>query len=122
MRTREKSLKKMNNCCLSKCLNICFSGENHLPLIDFLCISTFVGYTTYLVNVLQLVNDLANHWFRALHFQLMEVKLILHPIPCRLLAVSVERKGKRKFVKESPNQIEHRLHWGPAVWLTVDSL
>lgn len=111
----------MNNCCFPTCLNISFSNENHLPHIDFFCSSTSVGYDTYLVNVLQFVNDLANHRLRALHFQLMEVKLILHPVPCRLLAVSIERKGKRKFDNESPNQRDW-LHWVPTVQLTINFL
>lgn len=59
----------------------------------------FFGYSsTYLVNVLQLVNNLADHRFRALHFQLMEVELVLHSIPRRLLAVSAKVKVKRRFV------------------------
>lgn len=97
----------MNNHCLSKWPGLCFSRAMHLPPVDFWCVSTSVGHATYLVNVLQFVNDLTNHWLRPLQFQLMEVELILHPIPCRLLAVSVERKGKRTLVKENPTQREH---------------
>ena len=107
MRTKGKSLKKMNNHCLSKWPSLCFSRAKHLPAVGFWCVSTSVGHTTYLVNVLQFVNDLTNHRLRPLQFQLMEVKLILHPVPGRLLAVSVERKGKRTLVKENPTQREH---------------
>lgn len=54
--------------------------------------------STYLVDVLQLVNYLTDHWLRTLHFQLMEVELIFHSIPCGLLAVSGKVKVKKRFV------------------------
>lgn len=62
------------------------------------CHICFCWIHTYLVNVLQFVNNLTDHWLRALHFQLMEVELIFHSIPRCLLAVSGNMKVKKRFV------------------------
>lgn len=87
-------------------------SEYH-PSLTSLPLSFFVGYSsTYLVNMLQLVNNLADHRFRALHFQLMEVELIFHSIPRCLLAVSAKVKVKRKFVtRESEAKLKLTCIW-----------
>lgn len=48
--------------------------------------------------MLQFVNNLTDHWLRALHFQLMEVELVFHSIPGCLLAVPANTKVKKRFV------------------------
>jgi hypothetical protein len=88
----------MSNSCLSESPNTHFEHWK-LSTSHFFAHATFVRYATYLVDVLQFVNNLTNHWLGALHFQLMEVELIFHPISRCLLAVSVKVKVKR-FVKE----------------------
>lgn len=88
----------MNNSCLFKSSRIQF-GQWTPSIPQFFATSIFVGYNiTYLVDVLQFVNNLTDHWLRALHLQLMKVELILHSISRCLLAVSGKVMVKKRFV------------------------
>ena len=76
------------------------------------CHFHFCWIYTYLVNVLQFVNNLTDHWLRALHFQLMEVELIFHSISCCLLAVSGKHEGKEKVChKRVPSKVQVDCIW-----------
>lgn len=79
-----------------------YSLNTASSIAQFFCHICFCWIHTYLVNVLQFVNNLTDHWLRALHFQLMEVELIFHSIPRCLLAVSGNMKVKERFVTREP--------------------
>lgn len=106
-----ENLKKMNNGCLSKSPRTQFEHWTS-SIHHFFAISIFCWIHTYLVNVLQFVNNLTDHWLRALHFQLMEVELIFHSISCCLLAVSGKHEGKEKVChKRVPSKVQVDCIW-----------